>query len=71
MEVIIVAIWDKNPDKVLTRPYVVSTRSKELKLDGRKPNKLIVPESVTDKVLLRKIKKIGSYDCKIIKAKGK
>jgi pectin methylesterase-like acyl-CoA thioesterase len=69
-EVIIVAIWDKTND-VYSRPVQVTNKTKELKYKGRKPNKIIMPESLTDKVILRRIKNIGSYDCKIVKAIGK
>ena len=69
-EVIVIAIWDKE-DRVLTRTIVVDKNTKELKLNGRKPNRLIIPESLTDRKLLRKIKSIGSYDCVTIKAIGK
>ena len=68
--VIVVCIWDKGND-VFSRPVEITTASKELKFKGRKPNKIVVPESCTDKVLLRKIKGIGSYDCKIVSASGK
>lgn len=71
MEVIVVAIWDKNPEKVLTRSVLVDKYNKGIKVDGKKPNKLIIPESVTDRILLRRIKSMGSHDCKIIKAIGK
>ena len=67
---IIVCIWDKGND-VFSRPVEVTTSSKDMKFKGRKPNKIVVPESCKDKVLLRKIKGIGSYDCKIVEAKGK
>lgn len=69
-DVIVVAIWDKSSD-VYTRPIVVDKSSKELKFKGKKPNKIIVPESLTNSMLLKKVKQIGSYDCKIIKAVGK
>lgn len=69
-ECIVVCIWDKG-DEVFTRSIEVNGKTKELKMNGKKPNKMIVPESVIDKVLLRRIKSIGSYDCQIIKAKGK
>jgi hypothetical protein len=71
VEVIVVAIWDKNPDKVLTRSILVSKDYKGIKVDGKKPNKLIVPESLTDRRVLRKVKDIGTYGCTIIKATGK
>jgi len=69
-ESIIIAIWDRN-DEVLTRTIVLDSKTKELKLNGKKPNKLKIPESCTDKTLLRRAKSIGSYGCKIIKAKGR
>ena len=70
MQVIITAIWNYK-DKVLTRPIELSKYTKELKVDGRRPNRIIIPESLKDKVLLRKVKRIGSYNCKIVKASGK
>lgn len=69
-EVLVVAIWDKD-DKVITRSVVVDKDTKMLKLNGKKPNKIIVPESLTDRRLLRKIKDIGTYGCQIVKATGK
>lgn len=69
-QVIVVCIWDKG-DEVYTRSIVVDSKTKELKMNGKKCNKVIVPESCTDKVLLRKIKSICSYDCKKVIAKGK
>ena len=68
--VIVVCIWDKGND-VFSRPVEVTTKSKDMKFKGRKPNKIVVPESCVDKVLLRKVKGIGSYDCKIVTAIGK
>jgi len=69
-EVMIIAVWDKG-EEAFTRPIVVDSKTKELKMNGRKPNRAIVPESCKDKVLLRKIKSICSYDCNIVVAKGK
>ena len=69
-EVICILIWD-NPDSIYTRPVVVDKHTLPTKFKGRKPNKIVVPESCKDKVLLRKIKGIGSYDCKIVEAIGK
>lgn len=69
-EVAVVCIWDKT-ENVYTRTVIVDSRTKELKMNGKKPNKVIVPESCTDKVLLRKIKSICSYDCVKVIAKGK
>lgn len=69
-EVIVVCIWD-NTEAVFTRPIVVDLKTKEFKFKGRKPNKLIVPESLNNTKLLKKIKTLGSYNCKIIKAVGK
>ena len=69
-EVIVVCIWDKG-DEVMTRSVVVSKESNGLKLNGKKPNKMIVPESLTDRRLLRKVKDMGSYGCNIVKAVGK
>lgn len=69
-EVLCVFIWDKGED-VYTRSAIVDSKTKELKMNGKKANKVIVPESCTDKVLLRKIKSICSYDCKKVIAKGK
>jgi len=68
---IVICIWDKNPDKVLTRPVIVNKMSKGIKVDGKKPNKLIIPESLTDRRIMRKVKEMGTYNCKIIKATGK
>ena len=70
-QVLVVAIWDKDAEKVLTRSIVVDAYTKELKLNGKKPNKIIVPESCKNGKLLKKIKKIGCYGCKIVKAVGK
>ena len=69
-QVIVVAIWDKD-EGVYTRSVLVDAKTKELKMNGKKCNKVIIPESCTDKVLLRKIKSICSYDCKKVVAKGK
>jgi len=68
-EVLIVAIWDKGPE-VYTRNVVITPKTKGLKFMGKKPNKVIVPESC-NKSLLTKIKNIVSYNAQIIKAKGK
>jgi len=68
--VLVVAIWDRE-DEVITRSVVVDKNTKMLKLNGKKPNKLIVPESLTDRRLLRKVKDIGTYGCQIVKAIGK
>lgn len=70
MQVIVIAIWDLT-DKVMTRPIELTSRTKELKLNGRKPNKIIVPESLIDSKLLKKVKRLGSFNCMIIKATGK
>ena len=70
-EVIVIAIWDKDPDKVLTRSILVGKDYKGIKVGGKKPNKLIIPESLTDRRTLRTIKSIGTHSCKIIKAVGK
>jgi|SaaInl8_200m_RNA_FD_contig_101_124977_length_3078_multi_3_in_0_out_0_4 hypothetical protein len=69
-DVIIVAIWDME-NSTATRSVVVDNKSKELKLNGKKPNKMIVPESLIDVKLLRKVKSLGAYNCKIVKAVGK
>jgi len=69
-EVLIVAIWDGEED-VKTRTVLVTMKSKELKLNGKKPNKVIVPESLIDIGLIRKIKNMCTYNCKIVKAVGK
>ena len=69
-EVLAIMIWDKTED-VYTRPVLVNSKIKELKFKGKKPNKVIIPESCTDKGLLRKIKNICSYNSVIVKAKGK
>ena len=69
-EVLVVCLWDKS-DEVYTRSVIVDSKTKELKMNGKKCNKVIIPESCTDKVLLRKIKSICSYDCIKVVAKGK
>ena len=69
-DVIIVAIWDME-NSTATRSVVVDNKSKELKLNGKKPNKRIVPETLIDVKLLRKVKSLGAYNCKIVKAVGK
>ena len=69
-EVLVVCLWDKS-DEVYTRSVIVDSKTKELKMNGKKCNKVIIPESCTDKVLLRKIKSICSYDCVKVIAKGK
>ena len=68
--VLCVFIWDKTED-VYTRSVVVNSKTKELKFKSKKPNKVIIPESCTDKGLLRKVKSICSYNSIIVKAKGK
>lgn len=69
-EALCIFIWDKTKD-VYTRSLIVTKKTKELKFKGRKPNKVIVPESCNDKVLLRNIKKICSHDYVKVTAKGK
>lgn len=69
-DVLVVAIWDKGSD-VLTRSVLVDDSVKVLKLGGKKPNKLIIPESLTDKRTLRKIKGLATYGATIVKATGK
>jgi len=69
-EVLIVAIWDGEED-VKTRSVIVTMKSKEIKLNGKKPNKVIVPESLIDIGLIRKVKSLCAYNCKIVKAIGK
>lgn len=69
-DVLIIAMWDQE-EEVMTRPIIVNAKTKELKLKGRKPNKIIVPESCKDKTLLRKIKSISAHNCKIVTAVGK
>jgi len=68
--VLIVAIWDGEKD-VKTRSVIVTMKSKEIKLNGKKPNKVIVPESLIDIGLIRKVKSLCAYNCKIVKAIGK
>ena len=70
-EVIVIAIWDKTESDVMTRSVIISKDTKQLKLNGKKPNKVIIPESLTDKRLLKKIKGIGTYKCQIIRAIGR
>ena len=43
-EVICILIWD-NPDSIYTRPVVVDKHTLPTKFKGRKPNKIVVPES--------------------------
>ena len=69
-DVIVIAIWEL-AESVVTRSVVVDNKTKELKMNGRKPNKLIIPESLIDMKLLRKVKSIGSYNCKVVRAIGK
>jgi len=69
-EVVIVAIWE-NEEEVFTRPFILSRNNKVLKFKGRKPNKLIIPESLTNRKALALVKSVGSYNCKIITATGK
>lgn len=69
-DVIIVAIWDKD-EEVYTRSVLVDDKVKVLKLKGKKPNKLIIPESLTDRRTLRKVKGLAAYGATIVKAAGK
>lgn len=69
-DVIVIAIWEL-AESVVTRSVVVDNKTKELKMNGRKPNKLIIPESLIDRKLLRKVKSIGAYNCKVVRAIGK
>lgn len=69
-DVIVIAIWEL-AESVVTRSVVVDNKTKELKMNGRKPNKLIIPESLIDMKLLRKVKSIGAYNCKVVRAIGK
>jgi len=69
-EVLVIAMWEYK-DKVVTRTIVVDSKSKEIKLNGKKPNRMIVPESCIDIKLLRKIKNMSAYNCKIVTAVGK
>lgn len=63
-----IAIWDR-VDKVVTRTVDLSMGKKELKMNGRKPNRFIVPESIDNEPkLLKLVKSLGTYDCKIVKA---
>lgn len=68
-DTLIIAIWEY-PEAVMTRPILVTKKTKELKLKGKKPNKMVVPES-TDPKTLKKIKSLGSYKCLVVKAVGK
>jgi isocitrate dehydrogenase len=67
---LIIAIWDKGED-VFTKHIELDKHTKEFKFKGRKPNKIIIPESLKDKRLLKIVKKLGSYNCLIVKATGK
>lgn len=69
-EVIVVCIWDKGED-VYTRSILVDRKTTERKYKGKKPNKIIIPESLNSKHLMKAIKKLAAYDCVIVKAKGK
>lgn len=69
-QIIIIAFWDQG-EEVYSRPIELDKHIKELKFKGRKPNKIIIPESLTDSALLKIVKRLGAYNCKIIKAVGK
>lgn len=69
-DVIIVAMWNTE-NSTGTRSVVVTPKSKELKMNGKKPNIIIIPESCVDIKLLRKVKSLGAYNCKIVTATGK
>jgi len=68
----VLVIWDYN-EKVYSKMFKLEDimYKKELKLNSRKPNKLIIPENLyTDKVK-KKLKKLCAYSTKIVTIKDK
>ena len=68
---IVVAMWDRD-GSVYTRPVVVDRDTKELKVNGKKPNKMIIPEgSKLDKKFIKKVNKLISYGGLVVEVKPK
>ena len=70
-EVIVVMMWDNNGSDVYTRPVVLNKKTKALKFKGRKANKVIIPESLTDVKLLQVLKSATAYNCNVVRAIGR
>lgn len=70
-QVLIIAIWDNDDSNVFSKHIVVDSKTKPFKFKGKKPNKIIVPESLIDVKLKRQVKSLGCYGCNIVVAVGK
>jgi len=68
----VLVIWDYN-DKVYSKMFKLEDimHKKELKLNGRKPNKLIIPENLYTDKTKNKLKKLCAYTAKIVTIKDK
>ena len=66
----ILFIWDYN-DKVYSKMFNLSKVMdvKELKVNGRKPNKVIIPSTLYKDKFVKKVKKLSAYNAIIVEAK--
>ena len=68
----ILLIWDYN-DKVYTKMYTTDDimSKKELKVNGRKANKVILPKKEITPNMSKKLKRICAYNVVIVPIKDK
>ena len=65
----ILVIWDYN-NQIFTKLYLHNNLPESLSLNGRKPNRVIIPESIYDDTY-NDIKPLTAYKAMIVKAKGR
>jgi len=68
----VLVIWDYN-NKVYSKMFKLDDimHKKELRLNGRKPNKLIIPEDLYIDKTKKKLKKLCAYNAKAVTIKDK
>jgi hypothetical protein len=65
-----VVIWDQTKD-IFTKAYDVTGKFTNIKLNGRKPSKIIISgEMAQDKLLVAKVKKVLSHGGLLITTTG-
>jgi hypothetical protein len=65
-----IVIWDQTKD-IFTKSYDVTGKFTNIKLNGRKPSKIIISGEMShDKLLVTKVKKVLAYGGLLITTTG-
>ena len=66
---IALAIWDKT-NEVITKPIKYRDELKGLKLNNKKPNKMIFPQKEVDRIGIHKVRSYVAFDGLITTIEG-